>query len=297
MTSSSPGGAPTTTTPTAEPRPAASLILLRDGAAGPEALMLKRHGLSDAFGEAYVFPGGKLDRADVELDPARFLDEAPASLQVRLAEAATDASTAAGLFVAAIREACEECGVLVASPGAAAHAAAIAERLRGGERLDAALGVAGMCLAVSALVPWSRWITPLSRLQAKRFDSRFFVAHAPEDAIARHDGREATESAWLAPRAALERYWAREIALAPPQVMTLAHLARHASAASVLDEARGRPPFRVQPEVLDEGGPMTLCFPGDAAHSVGERLMPGPTRLAVAKGRYDPEGGFAAFFE
>jgi 8-oxo-dGTP pyrophosphatase MutT (NUDIX family) len=296
MTSPSPSGTPTAAAPT-DPRPAASLILLRDGASGPEALMLKRHGLSDAFGEAYVFPGGKLDRADAELDPSRFLDEAPASLQLRLGEAATDASTAAGLFVAAIREAVEECGVLLASPGAAARAAEVAERLRGGERLDAALDAAGLRLAVSALVPWSRWITPLSRLQAKRFDSRFFVARAPSDAIARHDGREATESAWLEPRAALERYWARGIALAPPQVMTLAHLARHASVAGVLDEARSRPPFRVQPEVLDEGGRMTLCFPGDSAHPVAERLMPGPTRLAVAKGRYDPEGGFAAFFE
>ena len=297
MTPSSPAGAPTAVAAGSEPRPASSLILLRDGAAGPEALMLKRSGLSDAFGEAYVFPGGKLDRADAELDAAANLDEMPASLQARLGEVETSASTAAGLFVAAIREACEECGVLVAAGGAAAAADAVADRVRAGERFDVALAASGLRLAVSALVPWSRWITPLSRLQAKRFDSRFFVARAPADAIARHDGHEATESAWLAPRDALERYWARAIALAPPQVMTLAHLARHASVASVLDEGRARPPFRVQPHVLDEGGAMTLCFPGDAAHPVGTGVMPGPTRLAVTKGRFDPEGGFAAFFE
>jgi 8-oxo-dGTP pyrophosphatase MutT (NUDIX family) len=293
MTPSSPAGPPAAS----EPRPASSLILLRDGASGPEALMLKRSGLSDAFGEAYVFPGGKLDRADADLDAAAFLDEMPTSLQVRLGEAETNASTAAGLFVAAIREACEECGVLLAVGSDAAAARGVADRVRAGERFDAALTASGLRLAVSALVPWSRWITPLSRLQAKRFDSRFFVARVPADAVARHDGHEATESAWLAPRDALVRYWARAIALAPPQVMTLAHLARHASVASVLDEARARPPFRVQPEVLDEGGAMTLCFPGDAAHPDSACGMPGPTRLAVTKGRFDPEGGFAAFFE
>src|SRR5262245_10509124 len=114
--------APTPPTARDEPRPAASLMLLRDGPAGPEALMLKRSGLSDAFGEAYVFPGGKLDGADAALDATTFLDEIPASLQVRLGEPETNTSTAAGLFVAAIREACEECGVLLAAGAASAAA-------------------------------------------------------------------------------------------------------------------------------------------------------------------------------
>ena len=40
------------------PRPAATLMMLRDGAAGLEVFLLKRHGLSDVLGGAYVFPGG-----------------------------------------------------------------------------------------------------------------------------------------------------------------------------------------------------------------------------------------------
>src|SRR5689334_10571751 len=89
--------------PATAPRAAATLILLRDGAGGPEVLMLKRHGLSDAFGEAFVFPGGKVDAADGVLDAA-LLDEPPASLHARLAEPDVDAAAAAGMFVAAIRE-------------------------------------------------------------------------------------------------------------------------------------------------------------------------------------------------
>jgi hypothetical protein len=146
-------------------------------------------------------------------------------------------------------------------------------------------------------VPWARWITPRSRLQAKRFDARFFVARVPPDAVARHDGRETTESAWLRPRDALARYWAREIALAPPQIMTLAHFARHHALAGILEEARARRPFHVQPHVLDDAAGTVLCFPGDAEHPVAARAMPGPLRLAVRSGRFDPEGGFDAFFD
>jgi len=278
------------------PRPAATLILLRDGAAGVEVLMLKRHGLSDAFGEAFVFPGGKLDAADAALAATDAIDEAPAVLQARLGEPGVDAATAAGLFVAAIREAAEEAGVLVADgpqPGAAARALAA---LRDGTPLAAALARTGARLRTSALQPWARWITPLGRLQPKRFDARFFVAREPPDSVARHDGHETTEAAWLRPRTALERYWAREIALAPPQIMTLAHFARHPRVDGILAEARSRAPFHVQPHVLDDGAGMVLCLPGDPDHPVASRVMPGPLRLAVRDARFEPDGGFEAFF-
>ena len=74
----------------------------------------------------------------------------------------------------------------------------------------------------------------------RRFDTRFFVAQAPADQTALHDNEETTDSVWLAPRAALEQYRDGRIDLAPPQIMSLAHLARHASVASVLD-AKGEP--------------------------------------------------------
>jgi 8-oxo-dGTP pyrophosphatase MutT (NUDIX family) len=275
------------------PRPAASIILLREGASGLEVLMLKRHGLSDAFGEAFVFPGGKVDAADAALDAA-LLDEAPQATCARLHDPALDAPAAVGLFVAAIREACEEAGVLVATPeDRAAHAAAA---VRAGTPFGRALLEARVRLATSHLVPWARWITPVWRSQPKRFDARFFVARAHADAVALHDGRETVASAWLAPRAALARYWARDIALAPPQVMTLAHFARHASVDALLAEARARPPFVVQPHVVEESDGSTLCFPGDPAHPVAVRAMPGPLRLRARARRFEPDGGFDAFF-
>src|SRR4051812_16921248 len=157
-----------------EPRPAATLILLRDGPDGVEVLMLKRHGLSDAFGEAFVFPGGKVDAADAAIAPGG-IDESPDALRARLGEPGLDAPTAVGLFVAAIREACEEAGVLLAER----DGGAIASAVRGGASFAATLAAAGVRLETSALQPWARWITPRSRLQAKRFDARFFVARVP----------------------------------------------------------------------------------------------------------------------
>src|SRR5664279_2734173 len=86
-------------------RPAATVVMLRQETAGLEVFLLKRHGLSDVLGGAYVFPGGKLDPGDTELDMATHLDQTPDELHAGLNEPDIDARTAAGLYVAALREA------------------------------------------------------------------------------------------------------------------------------------------------------------------------------------------------
>src|SRR6188768_3354960 len=93
-------------------RAAASVVMLRDGAGGLEVFLLKRHGLSDVLGGAYVFPGGKVDREDAQwLDR---LDEPPESLHGRLGEPELPVDDAATLYVTAVREAFEETGALYA---------------------------------------------------------------------------------------------------------------------------------------------------------------------------------------
>jgi len=108
---------------TSPPRAAATVVMLRDVPQGMEVFLLKRHGLSDVLGGAYVFPGGKLDRADAELDLAAHLDQSPQSLHASLNEPDIDTLTAASLYVAALREAFEESGVLFAENVSAAQAA------------------------------------------------------------------------------------------------------------------------------------------------------------------------------
>ena len=98
---------------TAPPRAAATVVMLRDTPEGLEVFLLKRHGNSDVLGGAYVFPGGKVDPADAHM--AGHLDQAPTDLHAALGEAELDLPAAMGLYVAALREAFEESGVLFAS--------------------------------------------------------------------------------------------------------------------------------------------------------------------------------------
>jgi 8-oxo-dGTP pyrophosphatase MutT (NUDIX family) len=284
--------------PTDSPvRAAASVVMLRDAPGGLEVFLVKRHGLSDVLGGAYVFPGGKVDAEDARLDMAAHLDAPPAALHAALCESELDEIDAAAIYVAALREAFEETGVLYAQGGSAGAAAVATALLREGRAFDEVLATMSLRLHTASLQPWSRWITPrVGAVVRKRFDTRFFLARVPEGQIATHDDHEATESVWLAPRVALERYRDGAIELAPPQIMSLAHLARHPSVESALAQARLRKPPLVLPEAFEHEGERVVCYPGDERHSVHERALPGPTRLHYRNRRFEPADGFEALF-
>lgn len=245
-------------------RASATVLMLRDGAPGLEVFLLKRHGLSDVLGGAYVFPGGKVDAQDGAPATLARLDRTPQELHAALHEPSLAPVEAAAIFAAALRETFEEAGVR---------------------------------LAAGDLVPWSRWITPaVGGVIRKRFDTRFFVARVPPDQAPRHDEHETTASAWLAPREALRQYWDSAIQLAPPQIMSLAHLSRHATVREAIAAARSRRPPLIHPEPFEHEGVRVICYPGDERHPVRERALPGPTRLHWLGGRFEPAGGFDALF-
>jgi 8-oxo-dGTP pyrophosphatase MutT (NUDIX family) len=175
----------------ATPRAASTILLLRDGPTGLEVFMVVRHHEIDFASGALVFPGGRMEAADAELarEGAPFADGLD--------------GTARALRIAAIREAFEECGVLLARPAGE-------ERFVPAERasaLDRSAPFAGLMArerllpATDALVPFARWITPA--FLPKRFDTHFFLALAPPDHALAHDGRETVDSLWIAPRDAL----------------------------------------------------------------------------------------------
>jgi len=193
------------------PRPAATIVLLRDADAGLEVFMIKRSGLSDVLGDAYVFPGGKVDSNDASEGVLGRLDTPAEHLHRTLGEPEIDTATAAGLFVAALRETFEEAGLLLSTgmtdPLMREATAAAREGLSFADVLDRF----GLELAVSGLAPWSRWITPkMPSVMRKRFDTRFFVASVPQGLEPVHDDHEATHSEWVRPRQALERYRDKE---------------------------------------------------------------------------------------
>lgn len=273
------------------PVAAATVMVVRDGSAGLEVLLVRRHGNSGVLGGVHVFPGGKLDAADSAVAPD-WLDTAPAVCRHALAEPGLDPAIAVGLHVAALRETFEECGLLL---GLGTAWDRVREHTQAGAAFAAALRRQGLPLAVSCLLPWSRWVTPRQpSVTKKRFDTRFFVAPAPAGQDAVHDAFEATEAVWMAPREGLERYWAGEIDLAPPQIMSLSQLAPLGDVAQVLDTARSRPPALIAPEPFDEDGCRVICYPGDPRHSIAERAWTGPTRLIYRNQRFEAEGGLAA---
>lgn len=280
---------------TAPPRAAATVVMLRDTPDGLEVFLLKRHGNSDVLGGAYVFPGGKVDAADAGL--AAHLNQSPAELHAALGEAELDLPTATSFYAAALREAFEESGVLFATDADAAQLQQAAALLRAGQSFGDMLAQLTLRLDTRSVLPWSRWITPrMPSVSNKRFDTRFFVAAVPAQQTARHDDYEATESIWLSPRLALQQYWDGQISLAPPQIMSLAHLARHASVASVLTEAQRRLPPVILPESFDDNGMRVICYPGDERHPVAVRALPGPTRLHFRNRRFEPHSGFEGLF-
>jgi 8-oxo-dGTP pyrophosphatase MutT (NUDIX family) len=293
-----PAAAPAPHTDPAPPRPAASLVLLRDTSHGLEVLLLQRPAEDRVLAGAHVFPGGKVD-ADDSLDEllAR-VDASPQTLHARLGEPDLDARDAAALFVAAIRETFEETGVLLARGTSQAMSERARAMRREGQDFGQVLRALDVRLDPSVMQPWSRWVTPkVASAMRKRFDTRFFVAGLPAGQTVEHDPREAVAASLVLPRPALQRYWDRSIDFAPPQVMTLAHLSRFASVADALAHGQTRTPPTIHPFSIDTPAGRVICYPGDPQHPESARAMPGPTRLMVRDGRFLPEAGFEAWFD
>lgn len=276
------------------PVPSATVMVVRDGPQGLEVLLVRRHSNSDVLGGVHVFPGGKLDAADRQVDAAA-VDRSGIDCALGLNEPGLDAETALGLHVAALRETFEECGLLLGQVHRADLVARVRELTAAGTGFAAALHQLGCPVSTASVLPWSRWVTPrVPSVTNKRFDTRFFVATAPHGQEAEHCTFEATEAVWLAPRLGLERYWAGEIDLAPPQIMSLGQLSHLSTAAQVMDAARSRLPALIEPEPFDQDGVRVICYPGDPAHSIAQRVWPGPTRLTYRNQRFEAEGGLAA---
>ena len=115
-----------------------------------------------------------------------------------------------------------------------------------------------------ALVEFSRWITPA---QVKiRFDTRFYLVAAPEDAEPAPDGGETVDLGWFSPTGALAAYERDEILLVFPTIKTLEALARFGSAEELLSWADGREVVPVQPRVVVEGEVARVILPGEPGY-------------------------------
>lgn len=281
------------------PLPSSTVMVVREGVghARMEVLLMRRHANSGVLGGAYVFPGGKVDAADQSVGETTWDTSALACRQA-LNEPELGEGLALGLYAAAVRETFEECGLVLGAPARARPdpvASMRASMARGAHFIEAMQAADGPW-AASALLPWSRWVTPrMPSMMSKRFDTRFFLAVAPNGQATQHCEREATEAVWITPQAALERAWAGEIDLAPPQIMSLSHLAWLGSVSAAVDWAGANAPTLIEPRPFDVAGERVICYPGDAEHPVSRMAWPGATtRLTYRQGRFVAEGGLAA---
>ena len=265
------------------PRPAATVVLLRDGddggagGQGLEAFVLRRTGSMRFAAGMHVFPGGTVDPRDLE-HRVTWSGEPPE----RWASAfSVDVSLASALVCAAVRETFEESGVLLAAPSAdsavidagSAEWEADREALVGHELgLADLLGSRGLVLRADLLRPWAHWITP--EFEERRYDTRFFVAPLPPGRRPRDVGGEADRVAWVGVREAVARHERGEMAMLPPTVTTLGELAEYGTVADVLAAGWARQVVPMMPRPLVRGDEVHLVLPGepgyDEAVSTGE---------------------------
>lgn len=244
--------------------PAATVMLLRNGAAGLEVFMVVRHDAIDFASGAVVFPGGRADPGDYEIAERPELCPAVAGLDtMQLA-----------LRVAAIRETFEESGILLARPRGS-NALVTGERLHEIEAAQRAplcqqrvrftdiLLAEKLVVASDLLVPFAHWITPSN--QAKRYDTHFFLAVAPRDQVGVHDGTESVDSLWISPAAALEGVRVGRYKMVFPTHMNLTKLGRAGTADAAIAIARRSRIVTVEPVPLrSEGGRRQLRIPAEA---------------------------------
>jgi len=259
------------------PRPATTVLLVRPSLPGEpnsilEVFMVVRHQAIDSFSGALVFPGGKLEDADGD-----------ARLRERCGGADKIAAEELKFRVAGVREAFEECGILLARKRgqralvAAADLKGIEERWRAKLAKDEATIVdlaeaEDLEIATDLMTPFAHWITPT--FAPRRFDTWFFLAEAPEDQVALHDGSESVDSVWIGAQQAIDEATAGKRTLVHATLKNLELLVDGKTVVGAISQATERKIVTVQPWVETRDGKRYLHIPPDAGYRNLFRELP-----------------------
>jgi 8-oxo-dGTP pyrophosphatase MutT (NUDIX family) len=259
----------------AAPRDAATLILLREHEGDVEVLMTRRHADLSFMGGLWVFPGGALTQVD-QSDAARALvNTARNTYDLRdITGAKLSEAISLGLGIAACRETFEEAGVLLASraDGAPIAGEQLARLQSEREQMAsdpsafvAALAREALRLDFSRMIYWAHWITP--SFAGRRFDTRFFVAKAPDSHELAADTYETTECVWLSPQELLHRAQRGDMGLAQPTRYNLedlrASLERHGTLEALLQAEAQRDIAAIMPKMHKAQGRTMIVMPWD----------------------------------
>jgi 8-oxo-dGTP pyrophosphatase MutT (NUDIX family) len=243
-----------------EPRPASTVVLIRDGHGGIDVYLLRRHAQMAFAAGMYAFPGGRVDPRDHDADIGWAGPPAGAWAE----RMACSEPEARALVCAALRETFEESGVLLAGPGPGdvvgdtrgdeweADRAALVDRSLAFTTLIARRG---LVLRTDLLGYWAHWITP--EFEPRRYDTRFFVARMPAGQLTRDVSGEADRAHWMTTSDAVAGILDGSMEMLPPTSVTIKQVASHSRVAAVLDAARDRAVSPVRPGVaLLDGQPV-----------------------------------------
>jgi 8-oxo-dGTP pyrophosphatase MutT (NUDIX family) len=239
----------------ADPRPAATVLLLRDD---PFQVLMVRRRRGGTFSDALVFPGGVIEASDAD-----------AAWLPQLAGASGLDAEARAVRIGALRETFEEASILVA-------------RLPNGSPLPPGppndgspfrelVARRGALLALDELHAFGRWVTPV--IEPRRFDATFFLCRAPEGQLARQDDGETVGFEWAAPAELLERAAAGERSLLFPTLMNLRRLAESSDTAAAIGAADARAVVPVAPTARRENGRTVITISEESGYGVTQHVI------------------------
>ncbi len=248
--------------------PAATVLAIRDGVSGLEVFMIRRHDKMEFMSGAFVFPGGKTDPQDE--DP-RLLD---------ICDGLDDDSSV--YRVAAVREAFEECGVLLARELGQEALVSGKDLLgldhwrgrihKGESTLYDFLTAEGLRLACDMLVHFAHWVTPL--IMPRRFDTQFFLVPTPADQLLVHDGHESVDSLWIRPQDAERAAKEGTHNIIFPTLCNLQKLGMSSTVTEAIEAARASEIVQVLPKREKQGDDFFLALPEAAGYPVSRVKLP-----------------------
>lgn len=230
--------------------PAATVIVMRERAGGPpELLMVERARAMTFAGGALVFPGGRIDPGDRALAALHPGD--PDDIAAR---------------IAGVRETLEEAGVAVGLDLAAEAIPELRRRVYAGEPLAELIEAAGGAFRLDALVPFARWLP--HGMPHRLFDTRFYLARAPEGAAPVVDGNENVRVFWASAQDVLDMADAGQATIIFPTRRNLERVAQFGSFDEAAAHAKTYPIRAITPWIEMRGGAEHLCIPDDLGYPV-----------------------------
>lgn len=243
--------------------PASTVLIVRDGKNDLEVFMVVRHHEIDFASGALVFPGGKVDQEDLNNQMSKFIDK-----NVNINESDL------GFLIAGIRECYEEAGVLFAN-SSDNDTRITKERLseldvwrdRFNNKESSMHDFASqenLTFTVDDLIPYAHWITP--EMMPKRFDTRFYLAKAPEGHEGLHDGSESVDSIWISPKKAIEDCNSKKRTIIFPTRMNLEKLAKFKNVEEAITSLKKEKIITVEPKIEKNDDGVFLTIPEEAGY-------------------------------